>query len=155
MSAGHPNPYVRLWRDLPWPPPNVDEEKSRVIRAKVWVLDEIKAIARSQLGSGGNRIRSITDRCTKDIQNLQFTSDDLANRVLKITDDCYRNSLWCMRGHLEGIRVPWEQLWLPCDAYAIKRHEQTDSGWSGEVEYYIKLCLNPGKTALMLVSLHL
>lgn len=152
---GHPNPYVRLWRNLPWAPPDSEREETRVIRDPVWGLKEIQSIADTQRSDGGNRIISISEKCTKDLQKLTLTSEGIAERLLELNDSHYCNSSWCQRSHLQGMTMRWEQTWFPCDAYAIRRHETVNAGWEGLVEYYFKFCLNPGKTRIFLLSVHL
>jgi len=154
MPLGHPNPYVRFWRNLPWPPPDSENEASRVIAKPVWTLKEVKAIAEKQCTEDGNQIISLNDKCTRDIQKLAFTAESLGGRILELEEANYRNSVWCMRSHLQGMTMRWEQLWFPCDAYALKRREQLDTGWEGVIEYYFKLCLDPGKNRIFLFSVH-
>jgi len=154
VPLGHPNPYVRLWRNLPWPPPDSENEASRVIRNRVWTLNEVKAIAEKQCQGGGNHVISLNEKCTNDIQKLAFTAEALGERILELEDVNYRNSMWCTRSHLQGMTMRWEQLWFPCDAYALRRRERLDTGWEGMVEYYFKFCLNPGKDRIFLFSVH-
>jgi hypothetical protein len=155
MNHGHANQYVRLWPWLPWQPPDAADEETQVIHRQVWKLDDFKAIAQIQIKQGGSRIRPITDDCVKDIQKLALSPDDLAALILQLEDRDYVKSIWCARGQLEGIRLADAQIWLPCDAYVLKRRERMPSGWEGIVEYYVKLCMTPTQTVVLLVSLHL
>ncbi len=157
MNPGHPNPFVRQWPDLPWPPPTSERDDTRVIVKKVWTLADIQAIAQAQLDHEDRPLlAAINDDCVKDIQNLEFTVCDVAERVLQLEERHYDKSMWCMRSKRPGTKIPDEHLWLPCDAYQIRIKERKDStGWEGMAEYYFKLCLSPAKKILILVSIHL
>lgn len=157
MTSGHPNPFVRLWPDLPWPPPKEDDDRSRAIPRKVWELADVHGIARAQLEEETrNLLIPVTTDCAADIQKLEFSACDLATRVLHLTEHHYDRSLWCKCSKKDGVRARDEMLWLPCDAYELRLRERVaTTGWEGDVEYYFKLCLTITKTVVMLVSLHL
>jgi hypothetical protein len=116
-------------------------------------LDEIQSIAKAQLQEG-RRLVPITDDCLRDLQKLSFDLNDVARLVLQLTQGHYDKSMWCMAGAREGVILRREAQWYPCDAYAITRHEQI-TGWEGDVDYYLKLCLNSAKRAVLLLSAHL
>jgi len=146
---------MRIRPDLPWVPPG-DDPQSRVLPKKVWELADVHAIARTQLAQAtGNLILPITNDCTSDIQNLQLTATGLADRLLQLRDANYDKSMWCQRSKKEGVKVPDEALWFPCDAYGLHVVERVDTGWEGSVEYYFKLSLTQTKAVVLLVSVHL
>lgn len=100
-------------------------------------------------------ILPITDKCTRDIQNLELTTTDLAERLLSLTAARYDKSMWCQRSLREGVTVVAEALWFPCDAYLLHRREMLSTGTEVEVEYYLKLCLSTAGKTVLLVSVHL
>ena len=103
-----------------------------------------------------NLLIPVTRKCATDIQDLEFSAVDLATRVLRLNERHYDKSMWCKRSKSEGVKVPEEMLWLPCDAYTISHRERMSvTGRECDVEYYFKLCLTPMKTVVMLVSVHL
>ena len=157
MTHGHPNPFVRMWPDLPWPPPTTNDEHTQTIAKKVWKLADIKAIARAQLARETETlVTPLTESCVADLQKLEFTACDAAERILELEDHHYDKSTWCMRGVRAGIKVPDEQLWFPCDAYALRIRERlVVTRWEGYVEYYLKLSLTPTKQVILLFSFHL
>lgn len=156
MTAGHPNPFVRMWPDLPWPPPDEDNDESRAIPQKVWKLADIKAIAQAQIDRESDTlISAITDDCLEDLQKLEFTYCDIAERILQLEERHYDKSMWCMRSKGPGVKAPDEQLWFPCDAYVFTVRERVAAtGWEGIVEYYVKLCLTPSQKVIILISFH-
>src|SRR5262245_26450571 len=132
MTSGHPNPFVRQWPHLPWPPPSENDDISRAIPKQVWALNDVHGIANAQLANEtGNLLVPITDRCNADVQKLEFSACDLAERVLQLTPKHYDKSMWCKRSKKEGVIVPDEQLWLPCDAYQLRVREVAITGWEG------------------------
>ena len=157
MNSGHPNPFVRQRPALPWPPPIESDESSRAIPERVWKLADIHGIATAQLANeGSDLLIPVTNDCTSDIQKLELSVGDLAERVLQLNEGHYDKSMWCKRSKRDGVKVRDELLWLPCDAYRIKIRERVaTNGWEGDVAYYFKLCLTPAKAVVMLVSVHL
>lgn len=154
MRGIHPNPYVRLRPELPWPPPGEDAN-SRRIPNRLWKLSDIHAIADDQLArAGSSLIVPITDKCSKDIQDLELTTGALAERLRRLKDSNYDKSMWCQKSRWPGVKVSEEALWFPCDAYELVVVERLSTGWEGQVEYYLKLCLSPANTIVLLVSVH-
>ncbi|OGA54128.1 MAG: hypothetical protein A3F74_24235 [Betaproteobacteria bacterium RIFCSPLOWO2_12_FULL_62_58] len=156
MIAGHPNPFVRQRPELPWPPPTEHDDRSRVIPEKIWELADIKAIAQAQVDQEAETLLSaITDDCIEDLQKLEFTARDVAERILQLQAHHYDKSMWCMRSKRPGVKVPDEQLWFPCDAYVLRVKERVPTtGWEGFLDYYVKLCLTPSKKVIVLISFH-
>lgn len=158
MTVGqHPNEFVRLWPHLPWPPPTDHDDASWAISKQVWNLADIHSIAAAQVADESkNLVRTATRDCANNMQDLSLSPRDIAVRLLELDEHNYHKSLWCKQSHKEGVPLREEKLWLPCDAYRLRRRERTpENRWEGNVEYYFKLCLTPMKTVVMLVSIHL
>ena len=154
MRGIHPNPYARARPELPWPPLE-DDPKSRRIPNRLWKLSDIHAIAKTQIAQPEKSlIRPITDKCSEDIQDLEWTSQDLAEILLRLKDGNYDKSMWCQKSRWPGVKAPDEALWFPCDAYKLLVVERVSAGWEGPVEYYLKLCLSPANAVVLLVSVH-
>ena len=154
MRGVHPNPYIQAWPGLPWPP-SADDANSRRIPNKLWELADIRRIAAAQLArTERNLIVPITDDCTANIQDLELSTGDLAERLLLLKKGHYDKSMWCQRTKAPGVKVPDEALWFPCDAYGLTNVERMSTGWEGPVEYYLKLCLSPANAVVLLVSVH-
>src|SRR6266702_3300190 len=110
MHRGHPNPYVRARPELPWPP-SADDPRSQAIPIRVWQLIAIHAIAQAQAQQGDScLIVPITNKCTEDIQKLELTATDLAERLLRLRDADYDKSMWCLRSRKDGVRIAEEAL---------------------------------------------
>jgi len=156
VTRGHPNPYVRARADLPWLPPG-DSDRSRAIPKTVWSLEKIHAIAQTQISQAtASLILPITDKCTEDIQKLELSTNDLADRLLRLGKSNYDKSMWCRRSKQPGVKIAAEALWHPCDAYVLKVNEDIPSiRREIEIEYYFKLCLSSANKVVLLVSLHL
>lgn len=154
MYRGHPNPFVRAQPDLPWPP-SADDPRSQAIPKKIWQLDVIHAIAKIQLEHAeSSLIVPITTKCTEDIQKLELTVTDLADRLLRLRDANYDKSMWCLRSKRDGVKVADEALWFPCDAYVLAVREMLNTNREVSVEYYLKLCLSIANKVVLLVSVH-
>jgi hypothetical protein len=150
------NSYIRAKPSLPWPP-DEKNENSRAIGERVWRLDDFHAIAAKQLsvGAGGNLVIPITNECIRDLQKLGLERPHLATLILDLRDHHYEKSMWCRASRREGVRILEAQLWHPCDAYAITRKERVSTGWEGNVDYYLKMCLNSAGSVVLLASAHL
>jgi len=102
-----------------------------------------------------NLVIAVTRDCAANLQDLGLVSIDLAVRLLELQAPNYHKSLWCKKSRKEGVPLREEKLWLPCDAYRLRRRERNqENSWEGDVEYYFKLCLMPTKKVVMLVSVH-
>lgn len=141
------------WPELPWPP-NAEDDSSRVIREQLWRLEEIHEIARAQLREG-HHLLPITQDCIKDLQKLCFDANDVARLIGQLQQRDYDKSLWCLAPPNAGVVITREKLWYPCDAYTTSRTERLQSGWEGTVDYYLKLCLHPSRSLILLLSAHL
>jgi hypothetical protein len=150
----HPNPYVRLRPELPWPPPSSDEGKdhTRAIPARVWPLQKFIEIAQGHLAGKQNTIIAVTNDCQEDMQEHLVQYDDVAEIICLLTDDDYHNSLWCKRSRRPGVQCAPEAAWLPCDAYVISIDRE--DGSESTIEYYLKMCQTTLGTVLLLISIH-
>lgn len=147
------NSYKLRWPELPWPP-SKEDEPSRVIGRQLWALEEVQGIAKAQL-QHGRRLVPVTRDCLKDLQKLSFDVNDIARLVLQLKQTNYDKSMWCLATPNDGVSVRQERLWYPCDAYAMTRSERLDSGWEGDVSYYLKLCMHSARSVVLLFSAHL
>lgn len=147
------NSYKLKWPHLPWPP-SQEDEATRVLKGELWDLAEVQAVAKAQLREG-HRLLPITQDCMKDLQRLSLDVDDLARLILQLTPRDYDKSVWCLASSNEGVVTREERLWYPCDAYQITRRERMESGWEGQVDYYLKLCMHSAKSILLVLSAHL
>ena len=149
----HPNPFVRGKSELPWGPPDLNDEASRLIPFQVWDLEQIKAVAENYLAVETG-LFAVTDKCGYDIQNLGWTLSDVATRVMLLRPEDYDKSIWCQKS-TRGIKCDPATLWLPCDAYSLKREEFIPSmGRTTSLELYLKMSLNSSGTGLLFVSVH-
>ncbi len=152
----HPNPYVNLRPQLPWPPPCSDEgaEDTREIPFKIWDLTDLKNVAQAVLDGKIDLMKGLTKACVADMQSEHITIEYAAELLLLLlTDDDYENSRWCNVGARPTKCRP-ELLWMPCDAYVVSINQDDKHGIPRKKIYYIKLCLNSGGTMLFLISLH-
>lgn len=154
----HANAYVRVRPSLPWPPPRTGMEAaevaSRRIPYKVWVLDEIKELARQFLAGNDYAIQVITDDCGKDMQKHLLEKVDLANFIELLYDKRYINSAWCRASSREGVKVSEEGRWYPCDAYCLEVIREMDDSTEIENKFYIKICKSATGKMLLMLSMH-
>lgn len=121
--------------------PSDDERK--IQGGPLYPLSEVQDNVREY-----GRIFLVTRDCRRDVENrLGWSTDDVGQLVLELSDRDYRNSEWCKSSISK---------WLPCDAYTIRRSEHINaSGISVNCEYYLKFAIGPDGTALLFVSCHL
>lgn len=149
------NSWARANVNLPWPPPDSDNEQSRTIPFKVWDLDDVYRVAKACLETNSdNLIVSVTEDCGRNLQALEWEAKDVAEKLLLLPKADYQNSQWCKRSAQSGVVQKPAMQWLPCDSYVLKTLDQTKSGWTGIVEYYFKLCLSPTRKLILMVSVH-
>ena len=158
LSHQNHNPFFAVRSDLPWPPPSDQQgaEATRDIPFRVWVLDEIRAIAAKQLADvPSDVIVAVTNDCAEDMQRDGLTFEFLAQMILDIDEDeDYDKSFWCMKSHRKGVRVHPDALWLPCDAYIMPTTEEMPNGTVVQKRYYLKMCKSLAGTLLLMVSVH-
>lgn len=150
----HPNPYVRAYPTLPWPPPRNgdDQEATRLLKDKLWRLEEIQDLAQQTIDGASDTLRAITKDCKNDMQSLQIDDEYAAQLLLLLVESDYRNSRWCHTG--SNIPNRPELGWVPCDVYRLKVCDDDDARKIRAIVYYIKLCLNPLGKMVLLISLH-
>lgn len=148
------NPYTKRLLDIP-PPPAVDDPDSSdrpIGRAAIWSLKRFQEIA-DEHSDDCPTLLAVTRKCRNDLKRLTAEPGgfDLAEHIRILTNENYQKSVWCMsspRGHIPGA-------WLPCDAYSLSvpfTHPVTQ--WSGNVNYYFKLCESLTGQMLLFVSVH-
>lgn len=154
-SSMHPNPYVHLRPQLPWPPPQSGDafEASRTIPFKIWDLQVLQTIANAVKNGDETVMRAVTRGCINDMHAEQITPEYAADLLLQLSPSDYTNSRWCNIGDRQTKCRP-ELLWLPCDAYVVRINQADEHGNLQTKKYYIKLCLNSAGKMLLLVSLH-
>lgn len=152
----HPNPFVNMRRELPWPPPQAGDgfEHTREISFQIWDLDEIQTIARSCIDGVQNAIFAITKDCILDMQQEKLTNKDVAELLLLLEPDDYVNSRWCMSSPRPGVTARPELRWFPCDAYTLPIQEEDEYGVASEKKYYIKVSRNIAGKMLLMISMH-
>lgn len=154
----HPNPYVRVRADLPWPPPtngdSAQDEASRRIPTKVWMLDEIKQLVGQYTAGDENAITVITKDCASDMQKHGLEKADLAQFVSLLDENKYLNSAWCMASKRPGVKTSEEARWYPCDAYCLEVTRELDDATTLENKFYIKMCKTATGRMLLIASMH-
>lgn len=150
----HPNPYVRLRPDLPWPPPSSSEGQSasRIIKDRVWLLQDFIDVAQRCLAGTEGLIHAVTKVCQEDMSANFLQYPDVAEIICLLTDDDYENSQWCQRSARQGVKCAPEAVWLPCDAYVISIASEDE--YEEPITYYIKMCRGTGANVLLLLSTH-
>lgn len=151
----HENPYVRARPELPWPPPQHGDDQihTRLIDGKIWDLLSIRQLAQQVLHGDASSLKAITKDCRSDMQRLQMDDKYAARLLLLLNEsDHYINSRWCHT----GASVPTRPAlgWVPCDAYKINVEDDYDNGETLTITYYIKFCLSPSGSMVLLISLH-
>lgn len=104
-------------------------------------------LARVQgLCADGTGVELWTRGCYQNVQDLQWTADDVADLIqqLKVAD--YIDSEWCDNG--KGAIAG-------CDAYALRRMEWIPAANKQmQIEYFLKFAINKLGTLVLTVSCH-
>lgn len=155
-THGHPNPFVNMRGDLPWPPPTTgpDSAHTRAIPFRVWELVDIQTIAQRFLDGDTSLIYAVTSDCIEDMQREKLALENVAELLLLLEVDDYVNSQWCMTSARPGVRARPELRWLPCDAYCLPLEEEDENGEVDDKKYYIKVCRTASGAMLLVVSMH-
>lgn len=127
---------------------------SRAISNKVWVLEEIKALARQFSEGDDNAINVITNDCALDMQRHLLEKSDLADFIELLSDKRYLNSSWCMASQRPGVTVSDEARWYPCDSYCLEVIREMDDSTKIENKFYVKMCKTASGRMLLMVSMH-
>jgi hypothetical protein len=158
IPQGHPNAFMRVRPDLPWPPPEsgegARETATRRIGFKVWRLDEIQDLAKRFCDGDDTAVNVITDNCSLDMQRLSLDKSDVSNFILRLLDNHYVNSAWCRASSRPGVRVAEESRWYPCDAYCISIDTVKSEAEIIPIKYYIKMCKSATGKMLLIISMH-
>lgn len=153
------NSFIIKCPALGWFPPQSGDENAhtRLIPSKIWKLSDLQEVAKKQLllnGDENDVLLPVTNDCQDDIQNFELTHEDIANLILDLRDEDYRNSQWCQKSVRPGVKVHPDQMWVPCDAYAMNTVETDKRGNEIRREYYLKMSLTPTGGVVLLISLH-
>lgn len=101
------------------------------------------------LESGSDVVRTWTQKCTADVQNLALDAEDLAALVIKaVRHGHFKGSEWCQ----QKPSGPW----AACDAYALTCREWFEAARKEfTLDYYFKFAIGKTGAILLLVSCHL
>lgn len=110
-------------------------------------LTRIKDLAKNL---GAEALRLVTNRCSKSVASHELDLEDIVGMVLDLQANRFKGSEWCKASH--------KSPWFKCDAYVVTfEGENSDTGYSFEVEYYLKLHLKETQCQgpILIFSLHL
>ena len=125
-------------------PSNTDEKSSvseRILSGgPIYNLDDVQGLARKE-GS----ISLATRKCRKNVQDLLWSIDDVADLILDLTSEHYRNSEICKT----------EITSYESDAYVIRRREFNKyANKNLDTKYYIKFAVGPTNKVIIIISCH-
>lgn len=87
-----------------------------------------------------------TTKCRRDVPNLGWDEDDVAELVQCLSLDDYKDSEWCDNG---------KGAWAACDAYTIRRREWIEAARKEmTVEYFLKFAIGKTGALVLMVSCH-
>jgi hypothetical protein len=152
----HINQYVLKLPQLPWPPPQNGDDKAAtrfIGTTPLWDLNLLKGIAQDSLTSTVQRIYPVTEDCNKDMAKEGISVSDVADFILQLRNEHYKNTMWCHTGTKTQVKAKPENLWFPCDAYSIDVLH--DSGYGAyRMNLYLKMCANVKEELIFTVSIH-
>ena len=95
---------------------------------------------------GEDHLRVATPKCDRDLENYQWTYDDVLQMLGCMLEQDYRKSEWCqVRGGEE----------YPCDVYVFPYDETRRQRNRNGLEIYLKFSVDEsGMLTLVLVSCH-
>lgn len=107
----------------------------------------VYSLARVQsLCADGTGVSLWTRDCAQNVQNLQWTAEDVADLIQQLNDADYIDSEWCDNG--KGAIAG-------CDAYALRRMEWIPAANKQmQIEYFLKFAINKLGTLVLTVSCH-
>lgn len=134
-------------RRLPWtqpPAPLPDGQGRRITGGPIYDLATVQDLA------DGDHIHLATQKCAKNVEDLEWDVDDIARLIAALRAEDYRNSEWCLgRG---GTAID-------ADAYAIHYDyiEACRSVAWRHPQYYLKFGFRPNDPRLIVwvMSCHL
>jgi len=87
-----------------------------------------------------------TTKCRRDVPNLGWVEDDVADLIRSLNPSDYKDSEWCDNGR---------GAWAACDAYVIRRREWIEAARKEmTVEYFLKFAIGKTGTLVLMVSCH-
>lgn len=87
-----------------------------------------------------------TRKCSRDVANLVWDADDVAELIQSLTTSDYKDSEWCDNG---------KGAWAACDAYTIRRREWVEAARKEmTVEYFLKFAIGKTGALVLMVSCH-
>lgn len=87
-----------------------------------------------------------TRKCSRDVANLTWDEDDVAELIQSLTTSDYKDSEWCDNG---------KGAWAACDAYTIRRREWVEAARKEmTVEYFLKFAIGKTGALVLMVSCH-
>jgi hypothetical protein len=107
----------------------------------LYELARLKAICKD-----GTGLTLWTRDCVKDVRELGWDADDVANLIQRLCDADYKDSEWCENG---------KGAWAGCDAYCVRVLEWVPTAQKEmEIEYFVKLAINKLGSLVLAVSCH-
>lgn len=86
-----------------------------------------------------------TTKCRRDVPNLGWDEDDVAELIQSLKPGDYKDSEWCGNG----------KAWAACDAYTIRRREWVETARKEmTVEYFLKFAIGKTGALVLMVSCH-
>ena len=87
-----------------------------------------------------------TRKCSRDVANLAWDADDVAELIQSLTASDYKDSEWCDNG---------KGAWAACDAYTFRRREWVEAARKEmTVEYFLKFAIGKTGALVLMVSCH-
>jgi len=97
---------------------------------------------------GAQSIKTWTNKCTRDVQKLNFDENELSNLLkLALISGRFIGAEWCT----QKPNGPW----AACDAYSVHRDERIPTSEKiMNIKYYMKFAISKTGNILFLVSCH-
>ena len=87
-----------------------------------------------------------TRKCSRDVANLTWDADDVAELIQSLTPSDYKDSEWCDNG---------KGAWAACDAYTVRRREWVEAAHKEmTMEYFLKFAIGKTGALVLMVSCH-
>lgn len=96
---------------------------------------------------GDDDVWLATNKCSNNVQDLQWSMQDLLDCISCLQSSDHRGAEWCKSGGGQ---------WVACDAYAIYYDDTNGCRSRQGLEFYLKFSIDEdGSLALVMVSVHL
>lgn len=125
------------------PPANWDDNDNRDIKGgPLYSAKEVNALL-----ADSESIRLSTQKCSRDVQNLELDNEELALLIRKaVSGGRYRRSVWC--------RISNKAI-AACDDYVVIEKTWVEAvAKEMECEIYLKFAINQNGKLLLMVSCH-